>query len=45
VQYRISEFLGLNRMAREQAMQRRNKAWILKLRVGETTEKVKMCQN
>jgi hypothetical protein len=45
VRYRISEFFGLNRMAREQATQRLKKVWILKLRARETAEKVKMCEN
>jgi hypothetical protein len=45
VGYQISEFFGLNRSAREQAIQWHKKVWILKLRARETAEKVRMCQN
>jgi hypothetical protein len=31
-------------MTKEQATQRQKKVWILKLKAGETAEKVKMCQ-
>jgi hypothetical protein len=45
VRYRISEFIGLNQSAREQATQWHKKVWILKLRAREMAKKVKMCQN
>jgi hypothetical protein len=41
----FTSFFGLIRSAREQAMKWPRKVWILKLRVGETAEKVKMCHN
>jgi hypothetical protein len=45
VQYRISDFFGLNQSTKEQAMQWLKKVWILKLSARETVEKVMMCQN
>jgi hypothetical protein len=44
MRYRIFHFFGLNRTAIDQARQWNKKVWILKLRRGETAEKVKMCQ-
>jgi hypothetical protein len=45
MRYRISELFGLNRSAREQAMEWHKKVWILKFRARETDEKAKMRQN
>jgi hypothetical protein len=44
VRYPLSEFFGLNRTRKEQATQWKKKNWILKLRRGETAEKLKMRQ-
>jgi predicted enzyme related to lactoylglutathione lyase len=44
VRYRIFEIFDLNPTRREQGTQWKEKVWILKLRLGETAEKVKMCQ-